>query len=92
MPGDNSDDVLIDRSGNGTDDKVRFELERKVLGRKLIGLRFHSHEEFEPGRAGATLRFCFDNGESLMVACDEEGMAILLSMDGSEAPAPTQVM
>src|SRR5689334_4219977 len=85
------DSVLLDAEGKPADKKAAFELERKVIGKRVTGFRFCNNEEFEPGRMGVTVTLEFEDGEKLMIASESGRVVMYLSMK-DEQPTPRQVM
>jgi hypothetical protein len=70
MPEPEDDAALVDRDGKPADKKIGFELERKVLGRAVRGVRFCSNEEYEEGKRGMTLVLSFEDGGDFMMAVE----------------------
>jgi hypothetical protein len=86
-----NEDVLLDAKGKPADKKAAFELERKVIGKKVIGFRFCNEEEFEPGRMGLTITLAFEDGGKLMLASESGKVEMYLSMK-DEPKVPEKVM
>jgi hypothetical protein len=78
---DDENNALLDSRGKPADAKAKFELERKVIGRLVKGVRFCSKEEYEPGKTGATVMLSFEDGGDMMIAVQEPGsVEIFVSM------------
>ena len=67
---EDDDNVLTDRAGEPADEKAKFEFSRKVIGKKVLGFRFHSHEEYEEGKFGNTIVMLFEEDVQLVIAVE----------------------
>lgn len=82
---DDKENVLVDAAGNPADDKARFEFSRKVIGKKVLGFRFHTMEEYEEGKLGNTIILQFEDDAQLVIAVESPAkIQMFLSMKPGE--------
>ncbi len=84
-----SDESIVDSNGESVEDKFKFYVEAKLIGRKIVGVSF-SQQEVE-GKTMFVFDINLDDGNWVAVACNETP-SIWISRPDSRMDAPTGVM